>query len=62
MYQVTTNYGVYNFSLMPSVMDLLKYYHTAHAAGIAIDDIKIEIKEIPEPKCVSITTILRDVA
>lgn len=61
MYQIETNFGVYTCKLAPSLEDTLKYWHKAHSAGIEVKDIKFVIRELPNPKAVSISTILKDV-
>ena len=61
MYQVETNYGSYTLALMPSSEDILKYYHTAHKAGVKIEDIKFRVIEPEKPRFDSISTIIRNV-
>lgn len=62
MYQVNTNFGSYNLSLMPNTDDLIKYYHYARKSGIEINAIKFEIRELAKPVTTSITRILKDIA
>ena len=61
MYQVETNYGSYTLALMPTSEDILKYYHTAHKAGLEIEAIKFRVRELERPRFDSISTILRNI-
>ena len=62
MYQIETNFGSYNLSLMPNTDDMIKYYHYARKSGLEINQIKFVITEIARPDCTSITKILKDIA